>query len=120
MKKIALALVFGCLSLNSFAVEGVQFNNFPNNSQKGEFLKNKINNEFFIPGISESNPCAGVSKFVKLKENTDILFLQVSCQNMVDDLQVLLPKKLNSFSSVNTCKEAEERYSPQTRCKKKL
>jgi hypothetical protein len=120
MNKMTLALILSCLSFNCFAIDGNQFNKLSNNFQKGEFLKNKINKELLIHGTIESNQCASVSKFVKLKENTDILFLQVSCQNLGDDLQVLLPKKINLLSTVNTCKEAQEKYSAETRCRKKL
>lgn len=114
---MTLALILSCLSSSSLAVEGSQFTQFTNNFQKGEFLRNRINND---PLINFSASCATVSKFLKLKENEDILFLQVSCKNIADDFQVLLPKKHNLLSTVNTCKEAEEKYSKETRCRKKL
>lgn len=115
MKKITLALILSLLSFNSYSNQGVQFNDFSNNFEKGKYLQNRINQEL----LGKVDKCETVSRFLKLDENSDILFLQVSCKNIQDDFQVLLSKKHN-LSTVNTCTEAKKKYSEETRCRQKL
>lgn len=96
-----------------------RYKNFIGSSNKRKFLDKQINSYPEIKTILGQEECK-VSGYKQLRQNSAILFLQVGCKGIKDNLHIVLPKVDVIDAKVNTCEVAQNKFGKYVHCRGKI
>jgi len=86
---------------------------------KKNFLENTINNHIKIKEIIGQEECK-LSRYKKLIQNSAVMFLQVSCKDIDDNIHLVLPKVDVIDVKIHQCSIANKKYNSYVGCKNKI
>jgi hypothetical protein len=95
------------------------YEDFLSSKNKKDFIEKQINNYPDIKNVIGQESCK-VSKYKKITENRSILFLQVSCKGMDDNMHIIFPKTDVIDARINTCEVAKKKFGSYVVCKGKI
>jgi hypothetical protein len=96
-----------------------EYKDFLSSQNKKKFLGEQINNYPDIKNIIGQDNC-NVSKYKKITENSSILFLQIECKGIDDNIHIVLPKNDMIDARINTCENAKKKFGSYVVCKGKI
>jgi hypothetical protein len=96
-----------------------RYKDFMSSKNKREFLDKQINVHPEIKTILGQDECK-VTSYKQLRQNSAILFLQVGCKGMKDNIHIVLPKVDVIDAKVNTCEGATKKFGSYVVCKGKI
>lgn len=99
--------------------EEFRYKNFISSKNKIKSLDKYLNNNSEFKTIIGQDECK-VTNYKKLRENSAILFLQVGCKKMKDNIHIVLPKVDVLDAKVNTCDTASKKFGSYVVCRGKL
>ncbi len=95
------------------------YTTFTKSNNKRKFLENQINNYPEINTIIDQESCQ-ISKYKRLRENSAILFLQISCKQSNENIHVILPKVDVIDVKISKCSVANKKYNDYVGCREKI
>ena len=99
--------------------EEFRYKDFMKSKNKRKFFDHHINKQPEIKNILGQDECK-VTSYKQLRQNSAILFLQVGCKGMKDNLHIVLPKVDVIDAKVNTCDIATKKFGSYVVCRGKI